>query len=303
MTEKDLLAQADALYRHGEYSMALRLYEQARPYKMNRIYQAFLDKNVAQCLRRTGHAREALSAAEVGISRLDGMPPTATLGHLLTTKANCAADLGRHEEALQFLRQAERAFAYRKDQRSLQQVLIARSRSLAEMERTEEAANILHSLQQAELPSEIKSQVLNNLALLEMASDPQAAKALLLEDLELHAVLNDDFGRCVTLINLADIEIEYGSRAEALRLLEEARQLAGQANAIDLFARVMRLLNSINPGELFLSVSRFLISQRRHDRYQGLCQAKAQIYPLSSSSRSATAAADQVPPGHPRSGR
>ena len=247
VTEKDLLAQADALYRQGEYSIALRLYEDARPYKKNRVYQAFLDKNIAQCLRRIGFASEALSVVQDGISRLDGMPPTATLGQLFATKANCAADLGRHEEALQSLRQAEEIFENREDLQSLQQVQIATSRSLAEMQRTDEAASILRSLRHRDLSPEIKSQVLNNLALIEKMTDPQGAKALLLEDLELQLALKDDFGRCITLINLAGIEIEQGSHEDARQLLEEARQAADQANAIDLFARVMRIIESISP--------------------------------------------------------
>ncbi len=128
---------------------------------------------------------------------------------------------------------------------SLQQVQIATSRSLAEMQQTDEAASILRSLRHRDLPPEIKSQVLNNLALIEKVTDPQGAKALLLEDLELQRDLKDDFGRCITLINLAGIEIVQGCHEDARQVLEEARQAAAQANAVDLFARVMRIIESI----------------------------------------------------------
>jgi tetratricopeptide (TPR) repeat protein len=241
----NLLSQADALYQRGEYSIALRLYEEARSQKKTRIYQAFIDKNVAQCLRRIGHVSEALSTAQHGIDRLASLTPTMTLGHLLITKANCAADLGAHEEALESLRRAEIILADRKDLKSLQQIMIAVSRSLAAMQRTEEAAEILHGMRQAELGPEIKSQVLNNLAVLEASKNPQMAKALLFEDLKLHTTLNDDYGRCVTLINIANIEIELNNRQEGLRLLEKARKAASQANAVDLFARTVRLIDSI----------------------------------------------------------
>lgn len=249
MTAKDLLEQADNLYRRGEYSIALRLYEDARHYNKDRIYQAFIDKNTAQCLRRIGHVEEALSVARDGMARLEGLPVSATLGQLLVTEANCGADLGRHQDALHSLRLAEEIFVHLKDSSSLQQVKVSIARSLAELQCTGEAKHILRSLQSEDCAPEIKTQVLNNLALLEKPTNLEAAESLLLEDLNLQMTLNDDYGLCITLINIAGIAIERNDREKALQFLQQARQAAGRGNAIGLLARITRITNSIKPDD------------------------------------------------------
>lgn len=249
MTAEDLLEQADNLYRRGEYSMALRIYEDARHHNKNRIYQAFIDKNTAQCLRRIGHVEEALSVARDGMARLEGLPFSVTLGQLIVTGANCDADLGRHRDALQFLRRAEEIFVHLKDSSSLQQVRISMARSLAELQYTDEAKRILRSLRSEDCTPETKTQVLNNLALLEKPTNLQAAESLLLEDLKLQMTLNDEYGLCITLINLAGIAIECNGQEKALQLLAQARQAAGRANAIGLLARIARISNSIKPDD------------------------------------------------------
>ena len=90
------LDQADSLYNRGEYAVAISLYEKARSLRKDNLYQAFIDKNVAQCLRRMGHVSEATLSAKRGIERLARLPITPTLGELLVTEENLC---GRHGTA------------------------------------------------------------------------------------------------------------------------------------------------------------------------------------------------------------
>jgi tetratricopeptide (TPR) repeat protein len=245
VSENNLLLQASGLYKRGEYSAAIRLYENAREYRTDRLYQAFIDNNIAQCLRRLGYANEGLLEARHGIDRLEGLPVTTTLGEILVTAANCAADLDHHDEALVALRGAADIFTSLNVDESLQQVKVSISRSLAGLQRTDEARVLLVELLKANISPTIRSQVLNNLAVIEQKNDPAVAKALLLRDLHLHETLGDEFGCSVTLINLALLAIDEQSKEEALSLLLSARKAAERVNATDLIARVARIKDRI----------------------------------------------------------
>lgn len=235
------LDQADSLYRRGEYTIAIGLYEQARSIRSDKLYQAFIDENVAQCLRRMGHSSEAIHHARRGIERLARLPVTPTLGELLVTKANCSADMEHHSEALAVLDQAEDVYDQLTDNMSLAQVQVAKARSLAAMGLEKEAYTILEQLLQADLRSEIRSQALNNLAIIKRKENPQAALALLEQDLELQSAINDQYALCVTEINLAGIAIDLGNKPRASTLLAEAQKHARAANATDLVARISML--------------------------------------------------------------
>jgi hypothetical protein len=97
-----------------------------------------------------------------------------------------------------------------------------------------------------DLPAIIESQALNNLAVIERSANPLRAEALLHRDLELHAKIDDQYGRCATLINLALIAIDQHHRDEARVLLKSAVQAADRANADDLLARITGMLQEVD---------------------------------------------------------
>jgi tetratricopeptide (TPR) repeat protein len=194
-------------------------------------------------LRRLGHAQEARLAALHGLDRLVGHPKQSTTAELLITLANSTADLGRHEEALTALDEAQAIFTQLHNTHGIHQSMICRSRSLIGLERRDEARRILLSiLESDDLSLIVESQAISNLAVVEEHDNPTIARNLLERDLEIHGRLNDDFGRAATLINLALLELDQGDSAKARVLLTSAREAASRAKAGDLVARVSRLL-------------------------------------------------------------
>ena len=163
-------------------------------------------------------------------------------------KKICAADMERHADAFVALNRAENIYRELDDTISLAQVQVGIARSLAATGEDGKAAKILDDLLQMDLPVHIRSQVLNNLALLRKKTDPRAAQALLEEDLELQASSNDYYCICITEINLAGIAIDLGETSKARHLLSQAKTDARKANATELEARVAMMSEGIANG-------------------------------------------------------
>ena len=246
MADQSLLDEADAQYRSGRYGEAVQTYEAARTLRRDAPYQAFIDLNVAQSLRRQGHAEEAKLLAQRGLERLARIKRIATYAELLVTLANSVADLGNHVEALNTYDRAYQDFQSLGNRYGIYQTLVAKSRSLVALDRSSEAQTILKIVLDADdAPPIVRSQALNNLAALESEKNPDFARALLQEDLQLHGQLADDYGLAGTLINLAIIEIEQGQIDRAIVLLESARGAASRVNATDLAVRATVMLQDL----------------------------------------------------------
>jgi tetratricopeptide (TPR) repeat protein len=246
MEDQSLLDQADAQYRTGHYAQAVQTYEAARTLRKDRPYQAFIDLNVAQSLRRQGLLQDARRLAKRGMERLTGIKLIPTHAELLLTFANCEADLGNHVEAISSYDLTYQEFQSLNNKYGIYQTLVGKSRSLMALDRSDEARAVLQTVLSADdVPSLVRSQALTNLAALESGTNPDFARALLQEDLELHGVLDDDYGLAGTLINLAMIEIEQAEKDKAIVLLESAREAASRVNAADMLVRATTLLEDI----------------------------------------------------------
>ncbi len=80
------LDEADAQYRAGHYAQAVQAYEAARSLRKDRPYQAFIDLNVAQSLRRQGLHRDAKLQAKRGLERLTGIKLIPTHAELVDVR-------------------------------------------------------------------------------------------------------------------------------------------------------------------------------------------------------------------------
>lgn len=246
MADQTLLDEADKQYRAGRYDEAIRTYESARDLRHDAAYQAFIDLNVAQSLRRQGHANEAKLLAQRGLDRLKPSQAMPTKAELLITLGNVEGDLGAHQQALDFFDQAQREFIKLRNNHGIYQALIGKSRSFAQAGQDDEARKALRSvLSSHDAPAIVRSQALTNLAVIESSENPRVARELLNEDLELHGHLNDDYGLAGTLINLAHLEVREGDSSKAKVLLDSAREAATRANASDLLARALTMLQDI----------------------------------------------------------
>jgi tetratricopeptide (TPR) repeat protein len=246
MDYQSLLEKADAQYQSGHYAQAVQTYEAARTLRKDRAYQAFIDLGVAQTLRRQGHLQEARLMTKRGLERLAGAKVISTHAELLVTIANCEADFGSHVEALSSYDLAHEEFKSLNNSYGMYQALVGKSRSLVALGRPGEARPILNTVLSAdEAPLIVRSQALTNLAALESDTDPDFARTLLQEDLEIHGRLNDDYGLAGTLINLAIIEIEQDENDKAIVLLESAREAASRVNAPEMLVRASTLLQDI----------------------------------------------------------
>jgi len=251
MADQTLLIEADAQYRAGRYTEAIRTYESARALRQDAPYQAFIDLNVAQSLRRQGHASEARLLAHRGLERLTRVKLILTNAELLVTLANSEADLGNHAEALSAYELACQQFKTLNSSYGIYQTFIGKARSLAELNRADQARFLLETILNAtDVPPIVRSQALTNLAALESDANPDLARALLEEDLELHGQLDDDYGLAGTLINSAVIEIKQNERDKAIVLLESARNAASRVNATDLMTRALTMLQDLRQTPL-----------------------------------------------------
>jgi tetratricopeptide (TPR) repeat protein len=241
----DVLTRANELFEAAKYSEALQAYEAARFERGDRAYQAFIDLNVAQCLRRLGRAKEGRIVAINGLTRAGGTS-TSLEGRLLITVANCAADLGDHDSAIEAFGRAINVFAGVQDSAGTQQALIGKSRSYIELQQWDRARTLLEGLlSSSPLTLIIESQAVSNLAVIESRDDPARARSLYERDLEIHAHLDDQHGRAATLLNLAMLEIEQGDESKAKVLLASARRAALAVRADDIVARASRLLHKL----------------------------------------------------------
>jgi len=246
VADRSLLDEADAQYRAGHYAQAVRIYEAARTLREDPPYQAFIDLNVAQSLRRQGHAKEAKLLAHRGLERLTPIKLIPTHAELLLTLANSEADLGNHVGALISYDLVYQEFQSLNNRHGIYQTLVGKSRSLVALDRFGEARIVLNTVLSADgVPAIVRSQALTNLAALESGTNPNFARALLQEDLELHGELADDYGLAGTLINLARIEIGQAEKDKAIVLLESACKCASSVNATDLLVRATTLLQDI----------------------------------------------------------
>ncbi len=227
---------------------AVRLYEQARKMRRDPPYQAFIDMNVAQCLRRQGYSAEAVLQAQRGLDRLRMVPDTEQLQAQLTvTEASALADINRHEEAVSRLERARALFATLMDNLGEQQAEISLRRSLVALGRTAEAQGRLKRLLTEPLASEgVQSQVLGNLALLLANEAPDQAQELFHRNLLVNT--EDQYDRVVTLIIYALFQSEHEARDEAIVLLRSALAAATQVGADDLSARARLLLGALESG-------------------------------------------------------
>lgn len=228
---RSLLDQADAAYGEGRYEAAARLYREALPHAKRAVERAWVHKNLAIALRRTGKSREALSEARSAERLITEAQHPQDAAEIQLTLGNCLADCGDYACAIPHLQRAAELFGRLGGTFEELQALIGVGRAYGELSSLEDALKIFETLGSRHLPPELRSQVLNNLGVLYKRQHRfDDARSKFKEDLELVRKLNDKFGEMVTLINLGLVEAEAGSLPEAISCLEAA---LGHARRMD----------------------------------------------------------------------
>jgi tetratricopeptide (TPR) repeat protein len=188
-------------------------------------------------LQRAIAAREAgdsRGAAEYARSALgiDGSSiKLSTKGSLLLTLGNALADLGDFEGSEVALKEAEECFALGKESLQRAQVQIARGRLLAERGLLKEAADFFSELEALTLPKALRSQVLNNLGLLNSSlGNLGESLGFLRKDVQLCEEMGDHRGAAIAHYNLARVCLKDGRRKSSVHHAEiaaEKFQVAG----------------------------------------------------------------------------
>lgn len=174
-------------------------------------------------LRAAGETQRAADRARHAQAAL---PPDASdelRGRVALTLGNALADLGEYEAADDALHDAGRYFVSEARWTEYAQAQISRGRVQAERGNTAEALEFFSQLEKMDLPAPLRSQVLNNLGLLNrLSGNLGEAIAYLAEDARLCSENGDAYGAGVANYNLAGALAAAGQNTQSREHAEKA---------------------------------------------------------------------------------
>lgn len=194
--------------------------------------------------RRAGDSTRALSYARRARENWGPELSPWQDGQIALLIGNSLADGGDFSEADEELRRAGQSFLSAGWNTEYAQVQISRGRILAERELDREALAFFTDLERLELPAELRSQVLNNLGILNrrLGNMSEAIHFLSL-DTQLSETLGDAYGTAVAHFNLAGVLGLAARQTEKAEHAERAASLFRQSGRADLAAQAEALRN------------------------------------------------------------
>lgn len=192
--------------------------------------------------RRAGDLDRALSRASQARTCLTPSSSPRLRGQVALVLGNSLADKGQYAAAEEELRRGAETFRSAGWYTEFAQAQISRGRILAEQDMTREALKFFAELERLELPRELRSQVLNNLGLLNrrLGNLGEAIQFLLL-DAKLSEEMEDSYGAAIAHFNLAGALGMAERNAEKREHAERAATLFRQAGREDLAAQALGL--------------------------------------------------------------
>jgi tetratricopeptide (TPR) repeat protein len=244
----ELAQSGDRHLAAGEYAAATKAFRAAADVAETQRRQAWALHSAAVALRRHGAVDEALETAgrarEILHQAKEG---GGQLAEVTLTVGNTLADAGRPREAVPVLRLAMELFREVDAPLEETQAQISLGRALAEDGRDQEATDLFEGVERDGMHPMLRSQVLNNLALLRQRNeDVDGAIGYLREDLALVRRVGDSYGEVVTRINLAGALRQGGNASEARVVLHEAQRLAARLDAPALTDRIEATLSELD---------------------------------------------------------
>jgi tetratricopeptide (TPR) repeat protein len=193
--------------------------------------------------RRAGESDAAVARARQAQQQLAPDSPPHLRGSIALVLGNSLADRGEFVEADEALRIAAETFLAAAFNTEFAQVQISRGRILAENNHAAEALTFFTELERLNLPDELRSQVLNNLGVLnrETGNLGEAIHFLSL-DAELSERLADPYGAAVAHFNLAETLGVAQRHRERRQHAQKAAELFRASGRSDLVEKALALV-------------------------------------------------------------
>jgi tetratricopeptide (TPR) repeat protein len=226
----ELIGHAQAAEVLGAWGESLTLYEQAAAVATSPSTRAFALKNGAIASRRAGEVLRAIALARKALAALEGQPAScegdAQLAEVDVVLANALVDNGETAEGRPYLEDAVKRFEAIGRTTGRLQAEIGLGRLLAVEGRLQEAEALFRRCLAMATTSPLRSQALNNLAVIRrLVGDLEEALRLFELDVRICREQGDAHGEVVALANLADAELASGRGEQAGRDARRASDL------------------------------------------------------------------------------
>jgi tetratricopeptide (TPR) repeat protein len=206
---------ARAAEKLGDYEAAARHYMAASNQVTGKL-RAWTRHQAAVTFRMCGQSQAALDAAKLASEAVQLTDDSYLQGQIELTTANILADQEHWPDAVELSRKAQQTFDSLGASVERLYGLIGEARCLAGMAEVSNASKIYTDLAAPGNPFEVRSQALNNLALLYIeGGDVSKGIKLMREDLLLCQKVNDVYGEFVAHVNLSQTLADTGSDKDA----------------------------------------------------------------------------------------
>lgn len=236
----DALTRAQTAFDDQRFGEARLAFEEALEETSDDRLRAGILQEIASILRLEGDPGAALTWAKRAEAAASNFGITRELAGARLTVGNALADMREYPAAQTAIAEAARLFSDLGLQEDRLQALIGLARLYGESNDNGRAQTLLTEILAMETTDRIRSQALNNLAILAMKSEEfEEAEAFFDEDLAICRRLSDRHGEMVTSINLGRLCEARGRGDEAQTWFTSARSIAAELN----ISEIQRLLD------------------------------------------------------------
>ena len=246
MSFRDLVASADEAFDAGDYRRAARGFADAAACAPTPSDRASALKNGAIARRRLGDVAGALELGLRARAVLSEDPEEGVAAEVDLLVGNCLADQGEFQRAELELASASERFEHLGRHTEFVQATIARARVLGESGETDKSQAFFFTLKDQPLPDALRSQVLNNLGVLQKrAGELQAALDLFMEDTSLCQATGDTYGEGIARLNAAGVYAAMDKSDEAAKWASNAAELFERLGSRDALREVHQFLEGL----------------------------------------------------------